>query len=104
VFGKQYIDQKINLSSLSDREFFWLKKRAYLRFYTNPRRIIRIIRDAPSRLALLNRAIGLLRLVLHSRTANQPIRLLRDKLRRLRTNEVLPESDVNVAYRGNRKL
>ncbi len=103
IYKEQYVDQKINLSNLSDSDFFWLKKWAYLRFYLNPWRVYCIVRDAPSRITLLMQGLGLLRLIFNKRAGNQPLALFRARLRRLWNREKIAEADVNVFYKQARR-
>lgn len=103
VYNRQYVDQKINLSSLSDSEFFWLKQWAYVRFYLNPSRIYRIIRDAPSRSTLFIQGFGLLRVIFNRRMRNRPLELFRGTLRRLLNREKIAEADANVYYKRERQ-
>lgn len=99
IFKEQYVDQKVNLSHLSDSDFFWLKEWAYLRFYLNPWRIFRIVRDAPSQIALFLQGLGLLKLLFNRRVRNEPLALFRSRLRRLWNREKISEADANVFYR-----
>lgn len=103
IYGDQYVDQKVNLSALSDAEFFWLKKIAYFRFYANPFRIFRILKVIPSKISLFIRFSGLLKILLMRRAGNHPIRLFRKKLQQLINRTATEEADVNVHYREARQ-
>jgi len=103
IYGEQYVDQILNLSAVSDTEFFWLKKIAYFRFYANPRRVFRILMDIPSKMSLFIRLSGLLRILFMNRTGNHPIKLFRKKLHRLLNRLDAEETDVNAHYRATKQ-
>jgi radical SAM superfamily enzyme YgiQ (UPF0313 family) len=49
-----YLRQKVNLSEIPDRRFKWLRSKGYIRFFGNPRRLWRIIRDHPRKKAIIS--------------------------------------------------
>ncbi len=49
-----YLRQKVNLSEIPDRRFKWLRSKGYIRFFGNPRRLWRIIRDHPRKRAIIS--------------------------------------------------
>lgn len=44
-----YVHQRTNMSDVDDERFFALRRKAYLRFYLDPRRMLRIWRSIPQR-------------------------------------------------------
>ncbi len=56
-----YFLERSNLGQVSDRRFSSLKRRAHLRFYGDPRRVVRILRDIPRRGALPRNLLRVLR-------------------------------------------
>ncbi len=49
-----YLRQKVNLSEIPDRRFKWLRSKGYLRFFGNPWRLWRILRDHPRKKAIIS--------------------------------------------------
>ena len=49
-----YLRQKVNLSKIPDRRFRWLRSKGYIRFFGNPRRLWRILRDHPRKRAIIS--------------------------------------------------
>jgi anaerobic magnesium-protoporphyrin IX monomethyl ester cyclase len=61
-----YLRQRVNLSEIPDLRFKWLRSKAYLRFFVDPRRLWRIWRDHPRKKALISASwVVVLRDVLH---------------------------------------
>lgn len=56
-----YTAMAFNASDIFDKRFHWLHKLAYIRFYANPVRIVRIIKDKPMLNDIFIRFEGLLR-------------------------------------------
>jgi anaerobic magnesium-protoporphyrin IX monomethyl ester cyclase len=51
-----YLRQRVNLSEIPDRRFNWLRSKGYIRFFGNPRRLWRILRDHPRKRAIISGA------------------------------------------------
>lgn len=49
-----YVRQKVNLSEIPNRRFNWLRSKGYMRFFGNPKRIWRILRDHPRKKAIIS--------------------------------------------------
>jgi radical SAM superfamily enzyme YgiQ (UPF0313 family) len=49
-----YLRQKVNLSKIPDRRFRWLRSKGYIRFFGNPWRLWRILRDHPRKKAIIS--------------------------------------------------
>jgi anaerobic magnesium-protoporphyrin IX monomethyl ester cyclase len=61
-----YLRQKVNLSKIPDQRFNRLRSKGYLRFFGNPRRLWRILRDHPRKKALISASwVVVLRDILH---------------------------------------
>jgi anaerobic magnesium-protoporphyrin IX monomethyl ester cyclase len=52
-----YLRQRVNLSEIPDRRFNWLRSMGYIRFFGNPRRLWRILRDHPQKIAIISGAL-----------------------------------------------
>lgn len=68
-----YMAMPLNISDIPDKKFHMLYTQAYLRFYANPIRILRILRDKPVRNDLFMRFKGLLKNYLPAPRGNKKL-------------------------------